>query len=551
VNRRTRRAERRKAPRGGRAPAAFDPQAALEEGLRLFEAGEWSRAEALLGRVLAAVPGHPDALHLLGLIAHRHGDYGRAVSLIGQAIEGDRSYPVFHLNMSTALMDLGRYGEAEAALRSALALNPRYPEALNNLGNALADTGRTGEAADAYRRALAIRPDYARALVQLASALVDLGEIEEAKEALARGLALNPDSLKGLAIDADISGVASGDAVSAAIERAETRRDLSLEDRIQLHFLKGRTCHDAGDHDRAFAAFEEANRLVGAHLRARNEAFDRNAFVRQVDRLCGLFSPALFAAKAGSGDPSELPVLIVGLPRSGTTLIEQILASHANAHGGGELVVLDGMIEEMTRRTGLKYPRDVATIPAEAFRRFGAEYVARLHALSTGAARVTDKTPLNFVHLGLIALALPGARFIHALRDARDTCLSCYFQNFRERDGMNFAHDLTDLSTFHREHLRLMKHWRRVLPLSILEVRYEDLVARQEEETRRIVAFCGLAWDPRCLDFHRTERVVRTASRTQVRRAMYTTSVERWRPYERHLGPLLEALGEAGGTRAR
>jgi len=233
------------------------------------------------------------------------------------------------------------------------------------------------------------------------------------------------------------------------------------------------------------------------------------------------------------------------MPRSGTTLVEQVLASHPAVHGGGELTTLADIVREQAGLRSCTYPRVLADLEAAEVSALGAEYVRRLRALAPGALRVTDKMPGNFRFLGLIRLALPGARIIHCRRNPVDTCLSCYQQNFHE--GHAFTNDLTDLGRYYRAYARLMEQWRRIFPGQFLEVDYEGLVTDFERESRRMLEFAGLPWDDACLRFHQTPRSVDTASRWQVRQPLYRRSVERRRNYERHLGPLREALGDAAG----
>jgi Sulfotransferase family len=273
-------------------------------------------------------------------------------------------------------------------------------------------------------------------------------------------------------------------------------------------------------------------------------SYDEKAAVGFFDRIEAVFTPALTRDKKGLGESSSRPIFVIGMPRSGTTLVEQILASHPAVHGAGELSALDTVVQSVRGpgNTPTAFPEFVTAADGPALRRIGLSYLAELQRIAPDGERVTDKMPSNYYYAGLIHLALPNAKIIHCVRDPVDTCVSCYSKLFS--GAQIHTYDLAELGRYYRRYERLMAHWRRVLPKGrILDVRYEDVVADLEGQARRILAYCALPWDDRCLAFHRTERPVRTASATQVRRPIYNTAVGRWRAYADDLGPLLAALG--------
>ncbi len=264
-----------------------------------------------------------------------------------------------------------------------------------------------------------------------------------------------------------------------------------------------------------------------------------------MQRIRTIFNAELLSAKAGGGEPAPAPVFVVGMPRSGTTLIEQIIASHPKAAGAGELFDLDNIVQSLTglNSGALSFPEVVATMSGEQLRQVGARYVAAIRALAPAAERIADKMPWNFHFAGLIHLALPNARIIHARRDPVDTCLSCFSILF-EGNSNQYTYDLVELGRFYRAYDSLMAYWRDVLPPGLmLEVQYEEVVGDLEKQARQIISHCGLDWDDACLDFHKTRRPVRTSSVAQVRKPIYRSSVGRWRPYREQLRPLLEELG--------
>jgi hypothetical protein len=320
-----------------------------------------------------------------------------------------------------------------------------------------------------------------------------------------------------------------------ALERED---NLSPTERMQLDFALGKAYADLKEHGRSFEHLIQANAGKRAQI-----AYDEAATLGLFERIEQTFTPALVGRKARDGDPSRLPIFVIGMPRSGTTLVEQILASHPQVHGAGELKAMNDIADTVpgVGTVRIPYPEFVPALDAAAMRAVGARYVAALKRLAGGARRVTDKMPSNFFFAGLIHLALPNAPIIHTVRDPVDTCVSCFSKLFTAEQ--NHTYDLAELGRYHRRYQRLMAHWHRVLPAGrILDVRYEDVVADLEGAARRIIAHCGLDWDARCLDFHRTERPVRTASATQVRQPIYTSAVGRARVYEPYLRPLLAEL---------
>jgi tetratricopeptide (TPR) repeat protein len=356
-----------------------------------------------------------------------------------------------------------------------------------------------------------------------------------------RAIALDP----GL-IDAYYYWVRSGkvpiehDFLAALEAMAPRAGTLSRDDLATLHFALGNAYEDVGRYDDAFASLLTANRAARSSM-----DYDETRAREFFARIRAIFTARLMAEKVDFGSPSTLPIFIVGFPRSGTTLTEQILASHPKVHGAGEVGFLAELTAEAVVSDGGKiaFPESLPRLGAESLRRLGESYVARLGRTDPAAAHVTDKNLGNFGFLGFINLILPRAKIIHVQRDPFDTCLSCFSLRFAG-NGSGFIYDLGELGRHYRMYQDMMDHWRQTLsPGAMLEVQYESIVEDLEAEARRMVAYCGLAWDERCLAFHQNERSVRTASATQVRRRIYRSSVQRWRRYEKHLGPLMDALG--------
>jgi hypothetical protein len=306
---------------------------------------------------------------------------------------------------------------------------------------------------------------------------------------------------------------------------------MPVRDRAALGFVLGKMLDEADRFDEAFARYARANSLVLQMRHAAGERYDSDLFARRVDDSITMFTPDFFTRTRDWGEPSDLPVFIVGMPRSGTSLVEQIASSHPDVFGAGELRDISNIAASL----------GVTQYHAGPIRDAARKQLDRLRVQGGSALRVIDKMPANVEHLGLIAALFPSARIILCRRDPRDTCLSCFFQQFST--GNLFSFDLTQCGRHHVHTDRLIAHWLKALPLPMLQMRYEDLVADLEGESRRLMSFLGLPWNPACLDFHRTERTVQTSSAWQVRQPIYTRSVGRWRNYQRHLAPLLEALG--------
>jgi hypothetical protein len=441
----------------------------------------------------------------------------------------------------------GDVAGAAQVYREVLGADPRHAPAHLGLGVALRQIGDPA-AIEVLRRAAELWPDNADPMINLANALQERGDTAAAREISARLLARHPTAADAWAIHAGLKSFAAGDAdlerMEALLARLADDHQAGPEQQIILAFALGKAWMDVGDAERAFIHLERANRLKRATF-----DYDVRADARRLAAIPDGVQ-ALRQLASGPGHPSDLPVFVVGMPRSGTTLVEQILASHPRMSGAGELTAFHEATAQVLAEAGLAGARG-GRIRVDAASRIdpaklGRAYLGRVAPLAAGKARLVDKMPGNFENLGLISLALPNARIVHCRRDPLDTCLSCFATRFVA--GQPFAYDLVELGQHYRAYAALMDHWRRVLPGErFLEVRYEDVLADLEGQARRLVAFCGLDWDAACLRFHESRRPVRTASVNQVRQPLYRSSQGRWRAYERHLQPLIAALQELGG----
>jgi tetratricopeptide (TPR) repeat protein len=534
--------------RDGEAVASFEAAIAVKP--------DYADAHANLAQALVRLDRHEDAIAPFQAAlaiepdsAELRNSLGNALSVLERYTEAAAQYhktlavrPDFaevHNNLGNALAALKRHQEAVPHFRRALALMPELVEVHNNLGGSLEALDQFEEALACYERA-ATDPENARAHNRLGSSYMTLGRVAEARNAFDRAVELAPTRADYHRSRVESRRLVAGDPHLAVME--ELARDiglLSAEQQIELNFALGKVYADLQQPERSFRHY-----LAGNALKRRQIVYDEGGAFARFERTAAVFTRELIERKQGAGDPSPVPVFIVGMPRSGTTLIEQVLASHPEVFGAGEISEFSKAIAGVCEPAGaaIPYPEMLPSMPASELRRVGAQYLAGIGAKAPVATRITDKALGNYQFAGLIHLALPNARIIHTRRDPIDTCLSCFSKLFAESQA--FTYDLAELGRYYRAYERMMAHWRQVLPEgAMLEVQYEELVADFEPQARRIVAYCGLEWDAGCLAFHQTQRPVRTASMAQVRQPLYQSAVGRWRPYEPWLGPLLEALG--------
>jgi hypothetical protein len=446
--------------------------------------------------------------------------------------------------LGNAFRALGQLAEAVASYETAIAKKPEFAAARNNLGNTLQALERPDDALAQFEAAVAIEPDFAEAYDNIGKALTGLGRLADSRQAFENAVKYAPRRASfyhSLALSKQFS---IGDPHLAALESlARDIGALRIDERIHLHFAFAKALADLGQYERSFQHL-----LSGNLLKRRRIGYDEHAELGTIERIRSVFTAQLMHPRRSVGDRSRVPIFILGMPRSGSTLVEQILASHRRVFGGGERPAMRMAVEGLAGPQGSEelFPEVVPTLAPEQLNQIGKRYIAELRKAAPTAHRITDKLPVNFRFIGLIHLALPNARIIHTHRNPIDTCLSNFSILFAE-NHQPYTYDLGELGRYYRAYEELMEHWRAVLPPdAMLEVQYEDVVADIENQARRIIAHCGLEWDDACLAFHTVSRPVWTASARQVRQPLYSSSVGRWRPYKDLLRPLIEALETPG-----
>jgi tetratricopeptide (TPR) repeat protein len=498
--------------------------------------GKLEEAAACQERALAFKPDCAEAHSNLGNIRQGQGKLEQALTCYERALALKPDYADAHNNLGNLFAKQDKIDEAVAHYERALVLKPDWAYAHNNLASVLTLDSKTTEALAHFERALALYPNYANAHNNLGNLFKELGRFDDAMAHYDRAIAIKPDYAEAHLNRAEVKTFERGDADLAGLEALAASGDLSADKAPYVLFAVAKALDDIGDYYRAFRYLRQGNAL-----KRRQIDYDERGVLKVFQRISRIFNRDLLDRFQGAGHPSAVPIFVVGMPRSGSTLIEQILATHPQIQGAGEITVLERMEAEGAFNRQLPYPESIPAFDAGDFRGLGESYLSRQPALGPGQVRIVDKLLGNIFRIGLIRLMLPNARFIHATRHPMDTCMSCYSKLFTF--GLHFSYDLAELGRYYRGYIDLMDHWRSVLPPGVmLDVAYEDVVDDLEGQARRLIDFCGLPWDDGCVRFHESTRLVKTASAVQVRQPLFRSSLGRWRRYEAHLGPLLDEL---------
>ncbi len=552
------------------------PQALTNLGITLHQRGRHHDAVTRLTQALELAGPSADGLSNLGMVQFAAGALDDAIATLRKAVDLEPQHVEANNNLGTALLEKGEVDAAAFVLEEAVRTKPRAADAWSNLararlgqseievaedcarravelapeqakfhlvlGQVLGEARRSDEAESALNRSLELAPDQAVTHFLLAKLFIRLGRFEEAKSSLKSALMINPQLTIAQEALSQIHSYSSEDLPEIRrLEEFAAAMAAKSPERMHLEFALAKMLDDCKEFDRAFSHLQTANALKREQV-----SFNPGALWQTLEETKVTVTRSLIEQKARFGSDSEIPILIVGMPRSGTTLVEQILSSHPEISGAGEVGYLNAAARSLARESRNPYPACLSGISETVIKGLVADYLQRLE-LDRGEARyVTDKWPYNFVHLGLYSMLFPRARVIHCDRDPIDTCLSIYFQNFQKED--DYAYDLQHIAEYYRFYRLIMEHWRSVLPVRIFDVSYEDLVTDQKGITRDLLEHCVLQWDDRCLRPHETNREILTASQSQVRQPVYSSSVAKWQRYKRHLDPLIKTLDRYGYT---
>jgi len=568
-----------------------------ELGNVFLDRGRYKEAFNSFRKALKLRPGHPMLLTNLGNVLQVQGELDKAIGWFNKAIEKDPKFVGAHNNLGNALRDLGRFREAVNSYRRALQINPeladtyynlgallielgevedavenynkaieinpRHKEAYDGLGNALSDQGEIDKAITAYRQAIEIdprhkeayyglanalsaqgemvkaiatyrktienNPRHKEAYIGLANALSDYGEIDEAFASYRKAIEINPGHAEVYRSLSRNKKFFEYDDDIRAMESLYVSESLPDAQKMHLAFGLGKAYEDLGEYEKSMQFILQATSLKRA-------SFDYSISEAEdlFNNIKHTFSSEFFSDRRGLGSSDETPIFILGMPRSGTSLVEQILASHPEVFGAGELNDISVLTQKIN--SPREFPRSVYDLNSGALEEFGNRYIARIRKYSESSKYITDKMPQNFLYIGLIRTILPNARVICCIRDPMDNCLSLFKNYFIK--AHYYTYDMTELGQYYNLYLDLMEHWRKTLTGLIYDQSYESLVADQEDQIRKLLDYCHLPWDDACLEFYKIRRNVRTASNAQVRRPIYKDSIKLWKRYEKQLEPL-------------
>lgn len=579
----------RRKKRNGVYRTKGDPRqlmAMLEEAHKLYAGGQPEQAKLAYHAILQIDSAFPDANNSLGIIDVEAGKHDLAERWFEKAAKAEPTRPTFHNNRGLALMELKRSKEAVDCFKASLDADPEFVPALVNLGKGHNSLGEYEETIPVLKQAISKTPDFLDAYVELANAHGELGQVDKAIAILDEALKARPTAARLLNQKAGLLTTFGKLEEAEAIHRkilehapdalgsyaaiARTKKFESYDDDIKnmeriykkipdvdySKILQGEAEKEDGEDPKmnlamalakAFEAIKEFEKSF-FYYKEGNRLKRKSYFYHQADDFRGfdlrrkLFTPALLSDFKGAGHPDKTPIFIVGMPRSGTTLLEQVFHSHRDVFGAGELAYMPQLVRgEFKDMRTFEDKLKAGKVTNETFRDIGAAYLEKVREIETDSPFITDKMPHNFLQVGFIKLALPNAKIIHSYRNPIDNAFAIFKQIFGN-NGHQYGYDLVELGQYHNKYRELMAHWDEIFPGQILENRYEDMVADLEKQTRTVLDFCGLDWDPNCLNFHEADRAIRTASVTQVRQPIYKGSVEKWRKYEAQLQPLIRVL---------
>jgi tetratricopeptide (TPR) repeat protein len=507
-------------------------------GLVLIEEDRHAEAIAPLTSAVRQNPSYSDAWCNLGCAYTVLEQLDKALPAYQKAIELRPDYVEAHMGLASVYMEIESLTDAEMSVKRALEIDPEKAEAQSMLGGIYNEMPHLERADACYSRALELNPELVSAYLGRGHLHMESGEFDIAEECFTKALEVEPKTLAIRFAFTQLKKVRQDSEHFRVLREIQEPDSLRGNEAINYYYAMGKCHDDTGNHERAFEYY-----LKGAKLKRDTVSYDPNVNTRLIEQITSIFSKDWIEQHKGGGNDSTVPIFVLGMPRSGTTLTEQIIASHPDVYGAGELRDMKEIAGRLVTPAGKEFPRNLSGLNPQGLKLLGDEYTKRIAERALGSPHVTDKMPGNFQLVGLIHLILPNAKIIHIMRNPLDTCISGFTRLFRH--GQSQSYDLYEQGCFYRDYHRLMQHWRAVLPQgSFYDVQYEELVQDNENQVRRLIDYCALDWDDACLESHKTKRTVKTASITQVRQPIYTTSLERWRRYEKFLEPLRKGLGD-------
>ncbi|MCD6162642.1 MAG: sulfotransferase [candidate division Zixibacteria bacterium] len=520
----------------GAAINISDIQNLFQQAVFKHQSGQLQQAEQLYIRILKTIPDNTDVLNNLGIAQQGQGKLDEALDSFNRARRINPNDAETYNNIGNVFQAKDMPDEAIENYHHVLKIKPEHEKACNNLGLALLEQDKADEAVASFNRAININPGFADAYNNLGNVLKELGRLDEADDNYRKAIKVDPNFAKAYTNMAYIKKHADYNDDIRAMEDLIEKPELTDMQKMHLCFGLGKAFEDLHEYEKSFGFIKDGNKLKRS-----NYNYYISDDEKHFNRIINTFDERMFQQYSGSGCKDNTPIFIVGMPRSGTSLIEQILASHHDIYGAGELLYMGKIISGAGYKAEYgKFPDYLSNLNRDDLIRLGQDYVNHLRRHSSSAKHITDKMPHNFLHIGLIKLILPNAKIIHCRRDPMDTCFSCYKTHFT--GALKFAYDMTELGQYYNLYQNLMAHWHKVMPGYILDVRYEDVINDQQSQTERMLDFLDLSWDDACLSFHKTKRPVRTASSVQVRNPIYSSSIKLWKHHEKQLEPLLKAL---------
>jgi len=509
----------------------------IAKALRFENEGEQNKAEDIYRDILKRDPDHVEATRFLARIAVKHDRYKEAEVFLLRAVKNAPDYGRAWVDLCNVQRELEKFDEAEKSANEVLRLGPDIAESHMVYAGVVGMAGRHEEAIESYRKALEIDESKVGAISSIAHLLKTIGRHDEAVAKYRESIVRDPAYTEAFWSLANLKTYDFEDSEIEMMEGLLADESLKDESRVHLHNALGFAYEAREDYDRAFSNFDQC-----CTMRRQAESYDPVQTEHLFDHTIAMFNDEFFSARSGCGCDDDSPIFIVGLPRSGSTLLEQILSSHSEVEGTHELSDLSRVIQITRRETRQRtpFPEVCQSLEPADWSRIGEYYVERTQRFRSGSSRFIDKNPNNFTSVGVIALALPDAKIINARRHPLDSCFGTYKQLFAQ--GQPFSYDLNELGEYYLQYQRLMGHWHEVLPGKVLDVQYEEVVGDLDTQVRRILDYCGLPFEEVCLRFYETERAIKTASSEQVRRPIYSSSVNLWRKYESHLGELIQVL---------